>query len=71
MSIFSRLVDERFLDHRRRSTSTAGMLCAAFALLLFLYRYYGDGVLSWDLFAVGAGFVGIKLGLMIWYRLTD
>ena len=70
MSI-SRLVDERFLEHRRRSTSTAGMLCAAFALLLFLYRYYWDGVLSWDLFAVGATFAGIKLGLMVWYRLTD
>jgi hypothetical protein len=69
--IFGRLVDERFLAHRRRSTSLAGMIAAALALVLFLYRYLVDHVLSWDLFAVGATFVAIKLAVLAWYLRTD
>ena len=67
MSFLSRFVDERFLAHRRQSTSTAGMAAAAAALLLFEYRYLVDGVANWDLFAIGALFVVIKLSLMAWY----
>ena len=35
-------VDERFLKHRLRATSAAGITSAALALVLFLYRYYHD-----------------------------
>ncbi len=69
--ILGRLIDERFLEHRRRSTSIAGMITAAGALCVFLYRYYSRHVWSWDLLAVGATFVAVKLAVLIWYRVTD
>ena len=65
------LIDERFLTHRRRSTSIAGMIAAAFSLVLFEYRLLVDGVKNWDLFAVGLLFVVVKLSLMLWYRFKD
>ena len=64
-------IDERFFTHRRRSTSAAGVVGAFVALGLFAYRFYGDGVWSWDLFAVVATFIAVKLVLMTWYFLTD
>ncbi len=64
-------IDERFLTHRRRSTSAAGVIGTLFALGLFAYRFYVDHLWSWDLFAVVATFIAIKLTLMTWYFLTD
>ncbi len=40
MSFLNRLVDERFLEHRRRSTSYAGIIGGVLAILLFAYRFY-------------------------------
>ena len=71
MSLRSRLLDERFFEHRRRSTSVAGMLAAALALVLFEWRYFVQHRLDWDLFAVGVVFVGVKLSLLTYYYLTD
>ena len=71
MSLLSRVVDERFLDHRRRSTSLAGVIGGALAICLFAYRYYINHVWSWDLLAVGFTIVAVKLALMTWYYLTD
>lgn len=67
---FGRLLDERFFEFRRRSTSLAGIAAAELALVLFFYRYYVDHVLRWDLLVVGASFVVVKLGLMTWYYVT-
>jgi membrane protein YdbS with pleckstrin-like domain len=64
-------IDERFLTHRRRSTSIAGMVCAVAAILLFEYRYFVNHRSNWDLLAVGVTFVAVKLALMVWYYLTD
>ena len=64
-------IDERFLEHRRRSTSIAGMSCAILAIVLCAWRFYVDGILSWDLFAVVMTNVVIKVGLMLWYRIHD
>jgi hypothetical protein len=69
--ILGRMIDERFLTHRRKSTSIAGMIGTSAALLLILYRHYAGHIWSWDLFAVGATFVAVKLALMTWYFLTD
>ena len=66
-----RLLDERFFDHRRRSTSIAGIVAAELALVLFAYRYYFDHVVRWELLAVGGAFLVVKLGLMAWYYLTE
>ena len=64
-------IDERFLTHRLRSTSAAGIVGGALAMGLFAYRYYVDHVWSSDLLAVGVTIAAVKVALMIWYRLTD
>jgi hypothetical protein len=69
--ILSKLVDERFLEHRRRSSSMAGILSALLAVVLFEYRFIADHILSWDLFAVALVFVVVKMTMFGWYRLND
>ncbi len=64
-------VDERFLEHRRRSTSAAGIAAAVLALALFEYRFWRDHQWNWDLLSIALGFVAIKLALMLWYRFND
>ena len=71
MSLISKVVDERFLTHRMRSTSVAGIIGGVTAICLFEYRYYVNHRWSWDLLAVSLTFVGVKLAAMVWYRLTD
>ena len=71
MNILNRVIDERFLAHRRRSTSMAGVLGGVVAVCLFAYRFYIDHLWSWDLFAVSLTIVAVKLALMTWYFLTD
>jgi hypothetical protein len=64
-------VDERFLEHRRRSSSTAGIAAACLAVLLFEYRFFHDRVWSWDLLAIALTFVILKLSLFALYRIND
>ena len=64
-------IDERFLTHRQRSTSAAGILGGLVAIGLFAYRFYVDHVWSWDRVAVAATVLVVKLALMAWYHLTD
>jgi hypothetical protein len=71
MNVLGKWVDERFLDHRRRSTSAAGVTGGVLAVALFGYRYYFDHMWSWDLLAVGVTVVVVKLALMVWYSLRD
>lgn len=71
MTILRKIFDERFFEHRRRSTSIAGIAGAVLALCLFEYRLLVNHVLNWDLLAIGLTFVLIKLAMMTWYYLTD
>jgi small basic protein len=71
LPILGRLVDERFLNYRLRSTSLAGIIGGVVAILLFAYRFYVNGIWSWDLLAVALTFVGVKLAVMAWFFLTD
>ena len=71
MSLLSKVVDERFLEHRRHSTSAAGIIGGMLAILLFAYRFYFDHRWSWDLFAVSITIVAVKLTLMAFYSLRD
>ena len=71
MSIISKVVDERFLTHRFRSTSLAGVIGGVVAICLFGYRYYVNHQWSWDLLAVSLTIVGVKMAAMTWYYLTD
>jgi hypothetical protein len=64
-------VDERFLTHRLRSTSVAGVVGALTAGGLFLHRYYVQHRLDWGLFAVIAAMAAAKVGVFLWYRRTD
>lgn len=63
--------DERFLTHRLKSTSIAGIVGGCTAAGLLAYRYWVDGVWQWDLFAVAATIAAVKIIAMIWYRMTD
>jgi hypothetical protein len=67
MSIFHRFVDERFLTHRLRSTSIAGMAGVLTAWGIFMYRYLAQDRFSMDLFAVVAVMAVVKLLAMAWF----
>ena len=71
MIIFSKWADERFLTHRLRSTSIAGVSGGVVAIALFEYRLLFQHVWSWDLLAVGITIAVVKLALMTWYSLTN
>lgn len=64
-------IDERFLTHRLRSTSTAGIAAGVLSLLLFAWHFYIDKFWSWDLLTVALTFLVIKYAVLIWYRFTD
>ena len=64
-------IDERFLTHRLRSTSIAGMAGAALAGGLWFYRFVVEDRIDWDLVAILATIALVKVALMIWYRFTD
>ena len=63
--------DERFLMHRLKSTSLAGVIGGVSAAGLFAWRYYIDHFWSWDLFAIALTIASVKLVAMAWYRLKD
>lgn len=67
----SRFVDERFLEHRRRSSSIAGIAVACLSVVLFEYRFLVNNIWSWDLLAIALAFVSIKMSLFAWYRFND
>jgi uncharacterized membrane protein len=64
-------VDERYLEHRRRASSAAGIVAALAAVVLFEYRYLRYGVWNWDLAMLAIMFAVIKMGLFFWYRFRD
>jgi len=64
-------VDERFLEHRRRSSSLAGIVGCLVAIALFEYRLFFDKILSWDLLAVALTIVVVKMSMFLWYRFND
>ena len=71
MNFLVRMFDERFREHRRRSTTFAGMAGGFVAIALFEYRLFRFHVWSWDLLAVALAMVLVKVVLMIWYSLKD
>ncbi len=71
MSFLGRLIDERFLTYRQRSTSVAGVAGGVLAIALFWWRLYADHVWSWDLLSVGVTIAAVKLAMMAWYFFTD
>jgi hypothetical protein len=69
--VLGKYVDERFLEHRRRSSSIAGFVTLFVAYGFFSYRLLVDHFWSWDLVAVMLAFGVIKVSLFAWYRFND
>jgi hypothetical protein len=69
--ILGRVFDERFLNHRLKSTSLGGIIGGALAMGLFAYHYYHDHIWSWDLLAVGITMVLVKWIVLTWYLIND
>lgn len=69
--LLGRAIDERFLNHRLRSTSLGGIVGTIVAVCLFEYRYFHDHIWSWDLLSVALTVVVVKLAVMGWYLFTD
>jgi hypothetical protein len=69
--IFGKMVDERFLNHRLKSSSLGGIAGAIVAVGLFEYRFFVKHFWSWDLLAVALTIVGVKMAIMAWYLITD
>jgi hypothetical protein len=66
-----KFVDERFLEHRRRSTSLAGIMGCLLAGIIFEYRLIFHGQIAWDLFAVIVTMGLVKVAMMLWFRYRD
>ena len=63
--------DERFLMHRLRSTSIAGVTAGILAMLLFFYHWVFEHRWNWELFGIGLTMAVIKQSLMLYYRYKD
>jgi hypothetical protein len=69
--ILGKFVDERFLDHRLRSTSMAAIAGCLAAVGIFEYRLIFQHIVSWDLLSVVSAMAAIKVGMMLWFGFTD
>jgi uncharacterized membrane protein YhhN len=69
--ILGKLVDERFLHHRRRAQRVAGLTGFIVADLLFAYRYFVNHTRSWDLSVVVLTVTSVYLILIVWYLFTE
>ena len=70
MTILPRF-DERFMRHRQRSTSIAGMVGVLVAGALFFDQLLLRDTIDWRLFAVIATVALVKVSLVVYYRITD
>ena len=69
--LLDKVLDERFLTHRLRSTSYGGQAGAVVAAGLLAWRYYVDHRWNWELFAVLLAIVVVKIAVLVRYSLTD
>lgn len=69
--ILGKYVDERFLEHRRRSSSIGGFAALLAALALWEYHWFVDHVCNWDLLAVMLTFGVVKTFLCYWYKFRN
>lgn len=63
-------MDERFLDHRLRSTSLAAVVGGVALGGMTLWELHRTGEVRYDLFAVLGLMAVVKLGAMLYFRLT-
>jgi hypothetical protein len=66
-----RLFDERFVLHRYKSTSHAGVAVALAIAGWALYEQLVLGRVRWDFLALLGLMAAVKLGFMAWYTWRD
>jgi len=71
LPVLTKRADERFLTHRLKSTSLAGIAAALVCAGLWGWNYYGKGEFRRDLFAVLVTAAVVKVAAMLYYRFTD
>ncbi|MDQ3284009.1 MAG: hypothetical protein M3Q69_21605 [Acidobacteriota bacterium] len=64
-------IDERFLMHRQRSTSIAGLTGVALLWVLFMYDLLTHRVIRWDYFGILTTMAVVKMSVLVWYRIND
>jgi uncharacterized membrane protein YhhN len=69
--VLGKLIDERFMDHRRRAQRVAGLIGFIVADVLFGYRYFVNHIVSWDLLAVVLVVAVVYIVLIVWYLVTE
>jgi len=69
--ILNKYVDERFLDHRRRSASIAGFATLSLAACIFEYRIIFNHVIDWEMGAIVLAFAVVKTAMCVWYIIND
>lgn len=70
-AIPNRIIDERFLEHRRRSSTFALMAGALVSGGLAEFHLIHDHRIDWGLFSVLMAMVLVKLSAMAWFRFND
>ena len=65
------IADERFLEHQRRSTSSAAIAGTLTALALLEYHLLVEHRVPLDLLAVIYAIGGTKIAFMLWYRFKN
>ncbi len=63
--------DERFQQHRFKSTSHAAVVGGVLAAGWFLYEHFAHGQFRWDLMSILLAMALTKIGAMVYYRLRD
>jgi hypothetical protein len=65
------VIDERFLQHRYKSTSHAAVVAGLFLAFFFLRDYYTHGTARWDLAVTMGAMALTKIVALIYYRYND
>jgi hypothetical protein len=65
------MFDERYLIHRLKSTSVAGMVGGVLMGIWILYQYFKEAVFRWDLMSILLIMGVVKLSLLLYYRKTN
>lgn len=63
-------MDERYIAHRYYSTRLAAIVAATMMALWVNYEYWFNDILRWDLFIILMSMALVKIGAMIYYRIT-
>jgi hypothetical protein len=69
--ILGKLVDERFLNYRRRAQRVGGLIGFIVADVLLAYRYFVNHILSRDLLVIVLAVAVVYVVLIVWYLITE